>query len=141
MGKKKNRSQTIPNGRTLQTRDEFFAGQDGYRKPGHGYNQSGYYRRVVVVDSNADNELAVVQLGSSGQPIPGYAHGKYKYRPFVKTKDNQGKPIKIGCKFKENAKGRDIPRKAVIVIKKDCFVNPKVSAENRRAVRRLKKRK
>lgn len=58
--KRKNVSQKIPNGRTLQTRDEFFEGQEKYRKP--GYENKGLYRKVVVVDSNRADELAVVKL-------------------------------------------------------------------------------
>ena len=54
---RKNVSQKIPNGRTLQTRDEFFEGQEKYRKP--GYENKGLYRKVVVVDSNRADELAV----------------------------------------------------------------------------------
>lgn len=61
--KRKNVSQKIPNGRTLQTRDEHFEGQKNYRKP--GYENKGDYRRVVVIDSNRDDELAVIKLTTS----------------------------------------------------------------------------
>ena len=63
--KRTNVSQKIPNGRTLQTRDEFFEGQEKYRKP--GYENKGLYRKVVVVDSNRADELAVVKLTTSKQ--------------------------------------------------------------------------
>ncbi len=66
--KRKNVSQTIPNGRTLQTRDEFFEGKADYRKP--GYEDKGHYRKVVVVDSNRKNELAVVKLTTSKKGKP-----------------------------------------------------------------------
>jgi hypothetical protein len=139
MGKKKNKSNKIPDGRTLQTRDEYFEGQGGYRKPGH--KRQDFYRRVVVVDSNRDDELAVVHLtGDKGIPLKDYAQGRSGYKPLVKILDDKKKPIKIGYKFRENEPSRNVSKQDVIVIKKECFTNPKVKKENRRKVRRLKQR-
>lgn len=135
--KRKNVSQKIPNGRTLQTRDEFFEGQEKYRKP--GYENKGLYRKVVVVDSNRADELAVVKLTTSkqGTALPDYQQGKSKYRPFVATKDDENKPIKVGKKFLPNKPQKDVSQKDVNQIKKDSIKRK----DNRNKLRELKGRK
>lgn len=140
--KRKNVSQKIPNGRTVQTRDEFFEGQSNYRKP--GYEGKGFYRKGVVVDSNRANELVIVKLTTSkaGKVLPDYKNGESKYRPFVETKDDKGNPITIGTKFKENRPTSDLSIKDVNRIKKDAFVNSsnRVKKENKKKVREMKGR-
>ncbi len=135
--KRKNVSQKIPNGRTLQTRDEFFFGDTKYRKP--GYEGKGLYRIVVVIDSNRKDELAVVKLTTSkkGKNLPDYQKGKSNYRPYVRTKDDENKPIKVGEKFVENRKKKDVSQKDVNTIKKDVVKIKK----NRNDLKRLKGRK
>lgn len=135
--RRKNVSRDIPNGRTVQTRDEHFEGAGEYRKP--GYENKGYYRRAVVVDSNRQNHLAVVVLTTKGEEIPGVK--KSKFRPFVETKDDTGNPITIGKKFKENKPKHDLPPKAVARIKKLTFKDAGNAQENRDKVRTLKERK
>ena len=134
---RKNVSQKIPNGRTLQTRDEFFEGQEKYRKP--GYENKGLYRKVVVVDSNRADELAVVKLTTSkqGTALPDYQQGKSKYRPFVATKDDENKPIKVRKKFLPNKQQEDVSQKDVNQIKKDSIKRK----DNRNKLRELKGRK
>ena len=140
MGKKckpnKNVSKNIPNGRTMQTRDEFFYGAQDYRKP--GYEDKGLYRGAVVVDSNRDDELALIVLTTTGEDIVG--RQKSKYRPFIETLDDDGNPIKIGKKFKENKPKKDLSPKAVAEIKKLTFKNAGNATENKTKVRDMKKR-
>lgn len=143
MSKRKNKSKSIPSGRTFQTRDEYFYGQQNYRKPGYENNKV-YYRRVVVVDSNSDNQLAVVKLtGNKGKIINNYQKGKSGYKPFVLTLDDKGNPIKKGFKFKENKQKYDISKTDVNNIRKDLFNNNKlhITEKNRKRVRMLKNRK
>ncbi len=140
--KRKNVSQTIPNGRTLQTRDEYIGEENKkYRKPGYG--KKGNYRKVVVVDSNRNDEIAVVKLTTSDRAIPikGYKNGKSKFKPFVETKDSDGQPIKIGRKFKENSQSADVPNEEITKIKKRCFKESKNSEQNREIVHKMKGRK
>ena len=92
--KRKNVSQTIPNGTILQTRDEYLHNEGKYKKP--GYENKGNYRKVAIVDSNRENQFAVVKLYSeSGKELPS---GKSRYKPFVETLDNEGNRIKEGKK-------------------------------------------
>ncbi len=103
----KNVSNTIPNGRTLQTRDENFYGHKNYRKS--GYEKKGNYRKVVVIDSNDLDELAVVKLTTSDKGIKlQYSNGKSKFKPFVETLDDTSAPIKVGKKFLPNSSKKDM---------------------------------
>lgn len=137
----KNVSQKVPNGRTLQTRDEYFYGDSKYRKP--GYRDKGMYRKVVVLDSNRNDELVVIKLTTSkkGTRLPDYQKGKSRYRPFVRTKDDAGKAIKIGKRFKENPSRADVSKKDVAKIKKDVFKDCKNAKRNRKAAQEVKGRK
>ena len=64
------------------------------------------------VDSNKNNDLAVVKLTTSakGKSIPG--EKKSKYRPFVETIDEAGNPIKVSKKFIENPARNDLSKEA-----------------------------
>ena len=136
---KKNVSKRIPNGRTVQTRDEYFDGDAAYRKP--GYEKKGNYRKAVVVDSNKKGDLALVKLTTSkkGLPIPG--EKKSKYRPYVETKDDEGKPIRIGKKFSPKSKKDDLSKCSIAEIKKKTFRTSSAATANRRKVRKMKGRK
>lgn len=136
--KNKNVSKRVPNGRTVQTRDEFFFGHKNYRKP--GYEHKGPYRKAVVVDSNKRDELAVVKLTTSpkGRSIVG--EKKSKYKPFIETLDDDGKPIKLGKKFQENPSRKDLSKRAVDAIKRDSVTDPVTGKKNRARLRKLKNR-
>lgn len=135
MSKNKNRSKTIKNGTILQTRDEYLHGQQYYRKI--GWETKGNYRKVTVIDSNRNDELAVVKLYSkSGTALPS---GKSHYKPFVETLDDKNRRIRIGRKFISN--GKSLSKQDVAAIKRDCFTNPKYRYKNKKIVKRLKSRK
>lgn len=132
--KRKNVSQTIPNGTILQTRDEFLDGQKGYKK--EGYEKKGNYRKVVVIDSNRDNDVAVVKLYSkSGQDLPSK---KAKFKPFVETLDDNKNRIRESGKFIPN--GQTLEKSDVVAIKKESFTAPKVRFKNKKKVRKIKGR-
>ena len=76
--KNKNVSKNVPNGLILHTRDEYFESQGTYRKP--GYQNRGNYRKAVVIDSNKNDDLAVVKIVSSGKKLK---YSNLKYKPFV----------------------------------------------------------
>lgn len=140
--KRKNVSQRIPNGRILQTRDEYLGEENkNYRKP--GYEGKGLYRAVVVVDSNRSDEVVVVKLTTSGKGIviETYKNGKSKYKPFVEVCDENGNPIKPGKHFVPKPKKNDLPVSEVNKIKKTAFKTAKTAKTNRQKVRVLKGRK
>lgn len=141
--KRKNVSQTIPNGRILQTRDEFFYGEQDYRKPEK--EEAGNYRGSVVVDSNRNDELAVVKLITSKNAtvLSNYKAGQSKYRPFIETKDDNGDPIKIGGKFIPKSSAHDMAKSDVDKIKRHALIEsePRLNKSNRKKLRDLKNRK
>ena len=119
MPKKKaapNESKKVPKGRTVQTRDEYIEG--GYPKP--GYEDKGNYRKGVVIDTNELDELAIVVLITSPKGKPISKSAKERYKPYVETKDDEGKPVRIGKKFLENPPRKDIPAETVKAIRQDC---------------------
>lgn len=140
--KRKNVSQKIPNGRVLQTRDEYL-GEDNknYRKP--NYEDKGLYRGIVVVDSNRADELVVVKLTTStnGIKIETYKNGKSTYKPFIEVTDENGNPIKVGRHYVPKPKKNDMPINEVTKIKKTVFKTAKTAPKNREKVRKLKNRK
>ena len=138
--KRKNVSQNILPGRTIQTRDEFFEGAKDYLKP--GYENKGYYRKGLVVDSNRDDELVIVKLHKPDQSlsIPG---SKSTFKPYVEVKDDDGNPIKIGKKFvlNSNTPSKTISKHGVAEVKKVVFGTSRNSNKNRELARQVKGRK
>jgi hypothetical protein len=149
--KNKNKSKTIKNGTTLQTRDEFlYSGKDYAGKP--GYESRGLYRRVVVVDSEKTDNLAVVKLLGADKagkpkknkvtPLPHYQKGGSVFRPFIETHDNTNNPIRIGEKFTRNRTKHNMSKHDTNSIKIACFRKaPKsIRKDNRKKAQRMKKR-
>lgn len=145
--KRKNVSQKILNGRTVQTRDEFLSNGNLAKdiKPDHP-KENDLYRRAVVIDSNKNNELVLTVLKSHGKHnLKNYKNGDSCYNAYVEVKDNNGRRIKIdGKRFKINSHKLDVPIEYVIEIKQNCFSNNETSRrlklQNRNKVRVLKKR-
>ena len=133
----KNVSKKVRNGLILQTRDEYFEGKGDYRKP--GYENKGNYRKAVVVDSNRNDELAVVKGITSGTnlKIPGIK----TIKPYIETKDNKGRPIVVGRKFINS--GKIISQKDTTKIKIECLRNAtrNLRKQNKKKLRKLKDRK
>lgn len=151
MAKKKNKniSKNVPNGRLLHTSDKYFYGSKGFSKG------KGLYRMAAVVDSNLNDELAIVKLTTSdkGKQLPNYQKGKSGYRNYIHTLDCDGNPIKLTPKdesyirsgkprFEEDKKrSKDLSLHDVNKIKIDCINDPKTGGSNRNKLKRLKGRK
>ena len=148
MSKQKNISKKVPIGRTLQTRDEYLGSGKGKKniKPDHP-NPNDLYRRVGVVDSNNQNELAIMKLGTKGRhSLENYLAGKSKYNAYIEIADDKGNRIKIdGVKFVENSRKRDISKKDVAEMKKNALKSKETSArlrkENKQKLHKLKNSK
>lgn len=127
MSKKK---KFVPWGRTLTTNDKYL----GKQKTG-----SSKTRPVVVVDNYKDN-LAVVPLssksGANRTKIKGYGNKKTGqntyYKHYLEIEDNEGKPIRINEKFRENHKNMDISQIRVIEIRNTIFNKSKQKQRNRK---------
>ena len=135
--KRKNISQKIPNGTIVRTRDEYFENAENYRKP--GYENKGYYRGAIVLDSNRNNELALGKASSSG-----YDFGSKvikRVNVHIETKNHKNQPIRLGKYYIKTNKS--IPIHQVNAIKKQSLKNSKQSIcdRNRSKLRELKGRK
>ncbi len=126
----------VPWGRTLTTKDNYL----GKQKTG-----SKKTRPVVVVDNNSRNELAVVPLsskkGANRTRLKNYLQGKSYYKHYLEIEDNEGKPIKVNNKFRENHKNMDVSHKDVELIRNTLFKKSKTKQYNLKQFDKFKKRK
>lgn len=137
--KRKNISQKIPNGKIVRTRDDYLESGKYYQK--QGYSNKGNYRMGIVVDSNKYDELAIVKgtTSSKGKKI----RGNTATKPYIETKDNEGKPIKAGKKFIPNKTKNEFSKHEVNLIKKQALKEApiKIKKQNQKKLHELKRRK
>ena len=109
---KKRAKGNVPLGRTLSTYDHYLDRNSKLKKE----------RPLVVIERNKRNELAVVALssrdGKHRTRLKNYQDGNSYFKHFLETRDNEGKPIKIGAKFRENHPRNDIARRDARKIRK-----------------------
>lgn len=138
-----NASKRYPNGRTLNTQDKYLPTD----KKGNSTNKKDN-RRVAVLGSNRNDELAVVRLTAQNETnttaLPTYKQGNKKttyFKHFVEIEDNEGKPIKVdGKKFKENPRDYDLNHDEVKQIKNTVYGHVKQSKTNNENIKKLKDR-
>lgn len=141
---RKNVSQKVRNGTAVLTRDEYFEDNNGYKKEKYKDKPNVMYREATVVDSNRDNELAIIKHQSSGKYSVTNKNGqRRKYNTYIKTKDDEGQPIKLGKKFQRAKPNYDVTEKQANKMKKQSLKtkNAKARKENKNALRELKGRK
>ncbi|MGN1222444.1 MAG: hypothetical protein ACI4TT_04350 [Christensenellales bacterium] len=113
-------------------------------------------RGVVVVDTYNDN-LAVVPLssrnGANRTELKGYnkSFGKDKkkdkkkvktyYKHYLEIEDNEGQPIRVNEKFRENHKNMDVPYNKVVEIKNTIFNSSKQKQRNKKLYDKFKNKK
>ena len=82
----------VPQGRTLTTRDKYL---DKKAK------QPEKERPVVVIETNTNNDLAVVQLssraGKDRTRLPNYQQGQSRFKHYVEIMDDEGNPIRVNA--------------------------------------------
>ena len=142
--KRKNVSQSIRNGTAILTRDEFFEDHNNYIKEGYKDKPNIFYREATVVDSNRNDELAIIKQQSSGKFSVKKNNNKVsKYNTYIKITDNEGNPIKIGEKFKRANPNYDVSEQRANQMKRKSLrsSNKKVAKENRIVLKKLKGRK
>lgn len=133
--KGKNISRKIKNGTVLQSSDNDFQGMKNARIDHTNHKGSGKYRRLVVIDSNSKNELAVMKRQTRGH----IQVGKSNYHSAIMTLDDNNKPIKAGKKFVVHGKG--IPPSEANQIKKKALEHHESGKKNHERLRKLKGRK
>jgi hypothetical protein len=112
----------IPLGRTFQTKDNCFAGQQDAEPKD---------RRVVEIEVNKNNEMGVVALttkkGKGAHPLPNYKsdNGKETYfKCHLEITDDKHQPIVKGDKFRENHKNNDVSPADVEQIRETIYNPP-----------------
>ena len=139
--KKKNFARTasgkVPKGRTLSTYDKYL--------PGGKKTGSDKKRPVVVIEANPENELAVVPLssraGKNRTHLKNYQQGQSYFKHFVEIKDNEGKPIKVNAKFRENHPNMDVSENDVVYIKQIVLKHSAPMQDNQKKLNEFRKKK
>lgn len=125
----------IPLGRTITTRDNYL----GKSKTG-----STKKRAALIVDKNKDGELGLVPMsGSKGKNRSKFKDLKYKesyYKHFIEIEDNEGNPITINEKFKENHKNMDVSLNEILDIRKHLTSSVKQAQTNKSKLEKLHKK-
>lgn len=139
--KKVNKARTasgrVPQGRTLITRDNYLSGG---KKTG-----STKERPVVVIEANIRNDLAVVPLssrkGRNRTQLKSYQQGQSYFKHYVEIQDDEGEPIRVNKKFKENHPNMDVSRQDVDTIIDTVFNHSKPMQSNRKHINKFRGKK
>ena len=126
----------VPRGRTLSTNDNYLGKQK---------TNSKKKRTVVVIETNSNNEMAVVPLssrdGENRTKLKNYTQGNSYFKHYVETKDNEGQPIVTNDKFRQNNKDLDISLNDVGKIRNKVFTNCKQKQRNNKVMNEFRNRK
>lgn len=126
----------VPQGRTLSTHDNYLG--DG-KKTG-----STKRRPVVVIETNEANELAVVPLssraGNNRTRLKNYQQGQSYFKHFVEIYDDEGKPIRVNNKFRENHSNMDLSKQDIAFIMHKVFDDSMPQVANKKKIEQFRKR-
>lgn len=135
-GKGRTSSGRVPQGRTLSTYDHYL--------PGGKKTGSKKKRPVVVIEANANNDLAVVPLssriGKNRTRLKNYQQGQSYFKHYVEIEDDEGKPIRVNKKFKENHPNMDVSERDTERIKKVVLNRSRPMLENRKKMAKFRKK-
>lgn len=126
----------VPQGRTLTTKDGYLD-----KKAKH----PDKVRPLVVIEANANNDLAVVALssrpGKDRTRLKSYEQGKSFFKHYVETTDNENKPIHINEKFKENHSNMDVSKEDVAKMRDKVFNHSSPAPENKKKMEKFNHKK
>lgn len=127
----------VPKGRTLSTHDNYLSGG---KKTG-----SKKERPIVVIETNNNNDLAVVPMssrkGNDRTRLKNYQQGQSYYKHYVEVVDDEGNPIRVNQKFKENHPNMDVSGEDVEKIRDKVFNHSRPAPENKKKMKDFRKRK
>lgn len=126
----------VPLGRTLTTHDKYL---DKTAK------EPNKKRPVVVIEVNDCNDLAVVQLssraGKDRTRLKNYQQGQSYFKHYVEIQDDEGNPIRVNLKFRENSPDMDISRNDTERIRDKVLNRSKPSVANRKKMDKFRGKK
>ena len=135
--KKRTKGGKVPQGRTLSTYDHYLGNG---KKTG-----SKKERPVVVIETNDYNDLAVVPLssrqGRNRSRLKNYQQGQSYFKHYVEIQDDEGKPIRVNKKFRENHPNMDVSRQDVERITDKVLYRSQPAKENRRKMDKFRSKK
>ena len=136
-GKGRTASGKVPQGRTLSTYDNYL--------PGGKETGSQKERPVVVIEANTENDLAVVPLstrkGSNRTHLKNYQQGQSYFKHYVEIEDDEGNPIRVNQKFRENSPTMDVSGEDVEFIKDKVFNHSRPMQANQKKIEKFRKNK
>lgn len=124
-------SQSIQIGQTLESNDLYLP---------HKKATKSKHRPVIVVDKNKREEMVIVP-GSSKKTSHTTEYKKYGikyYRHNIEIEDDEGKPIKVGPKFKKTEKCSKLPESEAVRIRNDVINHSRFASENRKKYKKFK---
>ena len=125
----------IPKGRTLSTHDKYLP------KNKHSIEQKDN-RPLIVIETNKNNDLAVVptssRQGKNRTHIKNYQQGQTYFKHFVEIEDDEGKPIRINDKFRENHPNMDVSEEDIERIRKKVLKNSAQAVENQEKLKKFR---
>ena len=135
--KKRTKGGKVPQGRTLSTYDHYL---------GNGKNTGSKKERpVVVIEANENNDLAVVPLssrqGRNRTRLKNYQQGQSYFKHYVEIQDDEGYPIRVNKKFRENHPNMDVSRQDVERITDKVLYRSQPATENRRKMDKFRSKK
>ena len=135
--KKRTKGGKVPQGRTLSTYDHYL---------GNGKKTGSKKERPVVVNETNDyNDLAVVPLssrqGRNRTRLKNYQQGQSYFKHYVEIQDDEGKPIRVNKKFRENHPNMDVSRQDVERITDKVLYRSQPAKENRRKMDKFRSKK
>ena len=135
--KKRTKGGKVPQGRTLSTYDHYLGNG---KKTG-----SKKERPVVVIETNDYNDLAVVPLssrqGRNRTRLKNYQQWQSYFKHYVEIQDDEGKPIRVNKKFRENHPNMDVSRQDVERITDKVLYRSQPATENRRKMDKFRSKK
>lgn len=127
----------VPQGRTLSTKDNYLGNG---KKTG-----SEKERPVAVIEANENNDLAVVPLssrqGKNRTRLKNYQQGQSYFKHYVEIADDEGKPIRVSKKFKENHPNMDVSGEDVEIIRDTVFNHSKPMQANKKNMKNFRGKK
>ena len=135
--KKRTKGGKVPQGRTLSTYDHYLGNG---KKTG-----SEKERPVVVIEANENNDLAVVPLssrqGKNRTRLKNYQQGQSYFKHYVEIQDDEGKPIRVNKKFRENHPNMDVSGEDVEIIRDTVFNHSKPMQANKKNMKNFRGKK
>lgn len=122
----------VPQGRTLSTLDKYLD---------RNAKDPDKERPVVVIASNKNNDLAVVQLstqvGKDRTRLKNYQQGQSFFKHYIEIEDDNEMPIRVNEKFRENHPNMDVSKRDMDRIIDKVLYHSKASLENQKKMNKF----